>query len=255
MRRAEWLIPYSHDHQHGLAQALRLRRAAEAVMVAGPDAAGDAEHALGTTAADALGFLRVELAPHMRREEVELLPLIALHGCTRSDEVARMTSEHLRLRVLHAQLADDPTDAAVAAELASLLHDHIRWEERELFEAWQARADRLPDTAMARLAKAAARDEPPLVACEAPAAPGSTGLAAGALNGTSVHVRPGGELPSARLDRDVALVVTGGTGKLLVDDAERALSVGLTLIMRAGSTRSIHAGADGLGVTTVHVRR
>jgi hypothetical protein len=242
MRRAEWLIPYSHDHQHGLAQALRLGRAAEADEV-------DDEQALESAVADALEFFRVELAPHMRREEVELLPLAARHGCTTDDEIARMASEHLRLRVLHARLVDDPTDAAVAAELATLLHDHIRWEERELFQAWQARAEQLGGTPAAEAAVQ------PLEVCEPLDEPGSAGLAAGSMNATNVHVAAGDELPAAMLDRDVALVVTGGAGVLVVDDVEQPLLPGMTLIMRAASTRSIRAGAAGLRLTTAHVRR
>jgi quercetin dioxygenase-like cupin family protein len=243
MRRAEWLIPYSHDHQHGLAQALRLLRAAEADEV-------DDDQALAAAVADVLEFFRVELASHMRREEVELLPLAARHGCVTDDQVARMASEHLRLRVLRARLVDDPTDGAIAAELATLLHDHIRWEERELFQAWQARTE-ASDVELTK-ATAAAR---PLEACEPLAEPGSAGLAAGSMNATNVHVAADGELPPATLDRDVALVVTDGSGTLVVGDVEQALAPGLSLIMRAGSTRSIRAGTAGLQVTTAHMRR
>lgn len=247
MRRAEWLIPYSHDHQHGLAQALRLGRAAEADEV-------DDEQALETAVADALAFFRVELSSHMRREEVELLPLAARHGCTTDDEVARMGSEHLRLRVLHAQLADNPTNAAVAAELATLLHDHIRWEERELFQMWQSRVEQL-DVDIAAPDSAAAANADPLAACPPLEEPGSAGLAAGSMNATNVRIAASGELPAAPLDRDVALVATGGAGVLVVDDVEHALMPGMALIMRAGSTRSIRAGSEGLQVTTIHVRR
>ncbi|MCB0878659.1 MAG: hemerythrin domain-containing protein [Thermoleophilia bacterium] len=243
MRRAEWLIPYSHDHQHGLAQALRLGRAAEADEV-------DDEQALETAVADVLAFFRVELSSHMRREEVELLPLAARHGCTTDDEVARMASEHLRLRVLQARLVDNPTNAAVAAELATLLHDHIRWEERELFQAWQDRVEQLDVEATVAIAAAE-----PLAVCTPLQKPGSARLAAGSMNATNVRVAAGCELPAAQLDRDVALVVTGGAGVLVADDVDQALAPGLSLIMRAGSTRSIRAGADGLQLTTAHVRR
>ena len=130
MRRADWLIPYSHDHQHGLAQALRLGRAADS---------GN-EHARAAAVADVLRFAEDELEPHMHREESELLPIAARHGCVTPDQVARMANEHLQLRTLRARLVEAPTDMAAASELAMLLHDHIRWEERVLFEAWQAHA-------------------------------------------------------------------------------------------------------------------
>jgi len=91
--------------------------------------------------------------------------------------------------------------------------------------------------------------------CEPLDEPGSAGLAVGALNATNVHVAAGSDLPTAVLDRDVALVVTGGGGVLVVDQVEQELTPGMTVIMRAGSARSIHAGQHGLQVTTAHARR
>ena len=95
----------------------------------------------------------------------------------------------------------------------------------------------------------------PLAVCTPLQKPGSARLAAGSMNATNVRVAAGCELPAAQLDRDVALVVTGGAGVLVADDVDQALAPGLSLIMRAGSTRSIRAGADGLQLTTAHVRR
>ena len=50
--------------------------------------------------------------------------------------VQRTLDEHARLRALNDSLKNP--DAATMATFASLLHDHVRFEERELFETAQA---------------------------------------------------------------------------------------------------------------------
>ena len=127
MKRIEALIPFSHDHQHGLANALRLRRAAES---------GDTV-AVQSEVASFLEFARGELAEHMRSEEEQLLPAVLGHGVLSDDDLLRVGREHASMRLAVSRLADAPDDADLALHAATLLHDHIRWEERELFESWQ----------------------------------------------------------------------------------------------------------------------
>ncbi len=127
MKRIDALIPFSHDHQHGLAHALRLRRAADA---------GDVD-AFQQTITEFLAFARDELAPHMRAEEETLLPVVFEHGIASDEQLLRVAREHAALRAHVAALTDAPDDRERAGAAAALLHDHIRWEERELFEAWQ----------------------------------------------------------------------------------------------------------------------
>lgn len=119
------LRPLSREHMGGLVQARSLRRAAEG------DSAS--RHAAVET------FARVwaaEISPHFDDEERLLLPLV--------DEPAmraRLLDEHRRLRDLAERCIGDPDSVArdpdLLRRLGTLLHDHIRWEERVLFEAIQ----------------------------------------------------------------------------------------------------------------------
>jgi hypothetical protein len=79
---------------------------------------------------------RDEISDHFDDEERLLLPL------TDDPSLAdRLLAEHTALRDLAARCTDDP--AALADEpdtlerLGTLLHDHIRWEERVYFERIQ----------------------------------------------------------------------------------------------------------------------
>jgi hypothetical protein len=101
MQRHDALIPLSHAHQHALANALRLRRSAAA------------DHAGRQLVARAfLEFVERELQPHMRQEE-QLL------------ERAR------------AAVTDQPRQLALDAHAARVHEDHVRYEERTLFQTLQ----------------------------------------------------------------------------------------------------------------------
>ena len=252
MKRAAALIPFSHDHQHGLAQALRLRRAARS----------DSAEALASHAADTLAYARGELAEHMAREESELLPAVVHLGCATEDEAGRLAAEHLRLRVLGAQLAEDPSNAQIALELADTLRDHIRWEERELFQHWQERIALLDGNLVERVLA----PEATKVGCsiaEPQDEPGANGVALGSMNATNVNIAPGKALAEAHIDRDVVFVVTAGSGQLLIaggddtgdDTTAERLVAGRTLALARGMRRRLLAGPDGLCFTSVHVRR
>lgn len=109
----------------GLIQARNLKRAAGA----GPAARRRAVD-------DFVRMWQTEIREHFDDEERLLLPLTrdpALRG--------RLVAEHDALRKLAARCEGDPRavadDAALMERLGTLLHDHIRWEEREYFEAVQ----------------------------------------------------------------------------------------------------------------------
>lgn len=121
--RAPALVPLSRDHHEALIQALWLRRAA-----------GRAPAALAF-----LDFHRAELEGHMADEEDVVLPAAEPLDAAGA---ARIRQEHGEIRGLAAAL-----EAAVAAgeditstmlDLARLLHDHVRYEERVFFMALQA---------------------------------------------------------------------------------------------------------------------
>ncbi|MBX3679180.1 hemerythrin domain-containing protein [Cognatazoarcus halotolerans] len=134
MKRADALLKLSREHHTALSIAQRARRAlAEGV-------AGEIE----SVAAAAARRFAAELEPHFLDEERWLLP--ALAGAGEDRLVDRTLDEHHRLRVLAAALPDGGADALAA--FAQLLSDHVRFEERELFECAQAR---IPADELARL--------------------------------------------------------------------------------------------------------
>ncbi|KAA0217050.1 MAG: hemerythrin domain-containing protein, partial [Leptolyngbya sp. PLA3] len=119
------LQPLSREHMSGLIQARNLRRAA---------GGGHAERRGAVE--DFVRVWRIEIREHFDDEERLLLPL------TRSPDLRRrLLDEHGRIRQMAARCEADPAavadDAELMARLGTLLHDHIRWEEREYFEAVQ----------------------------------------------------------------------------------------------------------------------
>mgnify|MGYP001334064396 CR=1 FL=1 len=120
--RAPALVPLSRDHHEALIQALWLRRRA-----------GEAPAALAF-----LDFHRAELEGHMADEEDVVLPVADAVDPSGS---ARIREEHARLRALAAALqaaVGSGGDLAPTMEdLSRLLHDHVRYEEREFFMALQ----------------------------------------------------------------------------------------------------------------------
>jgi hypothetical protein len=248
VRRIEHLIPYSHDHQHTLAMALRLARAASS---------GD-RSALAAAVEGALSFARQELAAHMQQEETVLLPQFAALGVTTDDEVIRIAAEHLQLRQLHRALAQTPDDANLAAEFAELLRAHVRWEERELFEAWQRRLE----AAGHDLAEVDLDEQPPpgrlYNVAASPEESGAVGLALGELNATCVSLAAR-KAVAASGDRDTAIICTGGSGAAVIGSNEHAtteaLKPGSTILLAADTPRRLIAGDEGLSFVTVHRRR
>ena len=127
MQRHEWLQDLSREHHLALRLALAARRAV---------AAGDPAQvrAAAKRCADAFGS---ELEPHFVREECDVLPRLAQAGAAAL--VERTLSEHDEMRRLAARL--DRADPATLERFGALLDAHVRFEERELFEAAQALFD------------------------------------------------------------------------------------------------------------------
>lgn len=130
MKRHPGLVPLSEDHHHELAQARRLRRAAD----------GPAAERLAAAAAYAAVFF-TDTVEHFRREEEVVFPLYAAHAGRDDPLLARILREHMELhglaRTLRAEVAAADVTPETLRVLGDLLHDHVRAEERELFEAIQ----------------------------------------------------------------------------------------------------------------------
>lgn len=126
MKRHRSLHGLSADHHHELVHARRLRRAADV----------DAAARLAVAAAYVETFF-AETVGHFRREEEILFPLYARHAGS-TPVLQRVLREHMELhglvRALRAEVASGKVSPETVRALGVLLHDHVRVEERELFE-------------------------------------------------------------------------------------------------------------------------
>ena len=124
MKRHPALLQLSREHYGSLKLARDARRAAEL---------GE-QGAVAALAQRVVGVFRSELDPHFCVEEQGILVLLAQAG--RNELVGRTRVDHVELRCL-ATLLTDP-DAETLSPFADLLATHVRFEEREVFEATQA---------------------------------------------------------------------------------------------------------------------
>ena len=127
MKRHEWLQDLSREHH----LALRLALAAKRAVAAGDPAQVRAAAKLCADAFDS------DLEPHFIREESDVLPLLAQGGA--SALVTWTLNEHDEMRRLAARLNE--ADPATLERFGELLGAHVRFEERELFEAAQTLLD------------------------------------------------------------------------------------------------------------------
>ncbi len=145
MKRHDSLQPFSREHHHGLVLARLLREVEDQ----------DARRSVRVRLAQQWAS---QLVPHFAHEERWLTPLL-----TREEE-ARLTQEHDTLRELASLVITSDPETVPNVEsfrqLGTLLHDHIRWEERELFEALQIRAADALDKLLEPLLEIEARRPP-----------------------------------------------------------------------------------------------
>lgn len=153
MKRSEALKPLSREHHHALFLAKVVR-----------DQKGE-----GDSRQRFLDFWGEEESIHFRIEEEVLLPGSNLSGPDEDPEVARMLSDHLAIRRGAARVIADEASPAELVELIDRLHDHVRFEERELFPRIERELpeDRLEELAEAiRQAEIAAGRDPDGTALE-----------------------------------------------------------------------------------------
>lgn len=124
MKRHPDLLQLSREH-YG---ALKLARDARRVAGSGDPIA------VAAIAQHVVEVFRAELDPHFCVEEQGMLVLLARAG--QHNLVEHTLADHAELRRL-ARLLANP-DADTLARFAELLQAHVRFEEREVFEAVQA---------------------------------------------------------------------------------------------------------------------
>jgi hemerythrin-like domain-containing protein len=127
MLRDPSLIPLSHQHQHGLALCVMLRRSL---------AADSTPANLAHWAQRVVDRYEIELVNHFEMEEQVLFP-----ACGAMPLVAELLREHRRIEALVDQLRASPSPALLE-EFCALLSAHIRREENELFEQVQRQLPR-----------------------------------------------------------------------------------------------------------------
>jgi hemerythrin-like domain-containing protein len=247
MKRHTSLIPLSHDHQHGLAEALRLGRAAES----------GTENAFATELAGFLQFCRRELEMHFADEEQALLPLLARYPAAFSAMIGRLVIEHSQLRQLirdlertHAEGTPDACRTAAAAT-ATLLTDHIRWEERELFEQVQIEVgDALQEL---DLVPRNASSHHTLLDLRNPQA--TDGIAGAETNVTPIDLTPGELRDAWTADREVVLVVVHGDVTVGIDGDSDRLMAPSCIVIPANTERHLRAGPRGVLALSIHRAR
>lgn len=128
MKRSGELRDLSEEHHYGLVAARNLRLAAEN----GPPSP--------EVVAAFLTEWREAIQAHFRSEEEVLLPQIAAVLGSRHELVVRTLTDHVEIRraVRELERADTVASQSRATQVARLLHDHIRFEERILFPEVEA---------------------------------------------------------------------------------------------------------------------
>lgn len=135
MKRDPRLVGLSRDHYRALVLAAALRKS-------GQSAAQEAR-----ARADLAAQFPADLEPHFRIEEEVLLRALEALGGDALAWAARARSEHAALRAGAARAARGEAIDLVAYGV--LLHDHVRFEERELFGFCQ---ERLPTEVLGQVA-------------------------------------------------------------------------------------------------------
>ena len=236
MKRHRTLIPLSHDHHEALVAARRLRQGA------------DSPQPIGAAKAF-LGFFASSAVPHFRDEEEWLFPQVADAEEAR-ELVLQALLEHQRLHASAAALGalvaqGEPEEQIVEPmrELATLLEEHVRLEERHLFPLIETL---LPEKALIALADTHALGGGGPV----------WGTESEELNATLLEWRAGeGPAEHVNDERDVLVVVLAGSAIVRTEDDESELTAGETTIIAKGRRRKINAGRHGVRYLSVHRRR
>lgn len=129
MKRHNNLIPLSHDHHHGLILANLIKLNAPVFKGLPNELSGKIEYTKN--------FFSLELVRHFKEEEEILYPLVK--GKSKEIDILfrEIFVEHLQIKKLIDQLDSSTEPHLILDKLGRLLENHIRKEERELFEMIQ----------------------------------------------------------------------------------------------------------------------
>lgn len=130
MLRDKSLIPLSHQHQHALALCVRIDRASPI-----------AEVNLPAWQAEIAQLFQAEIEIHLAVEERVLFPAARAFG-ELVPLVEDLIADHAWLRRRFSRVISDNPCATDLLELTRRLSEHIRKEERRLFERMQQMSSR-----------------------------------------------------------------------------------------------------------------
>jgi hemerythrin-like domain-containing protein len=125
MLRDKSLIPLSRQHQHALALCVRLDRALKAGKID-----------LESWQAEIAQIFEQEIAIHFAAEEKYVFPAAAKFP-ELQPVVQELLNEHATLRDLFARARSRSLDRAALSTFAAALAQHVRKEERQVFEGMQ----------------------------------------------------------------------------------------------------------------------
>jgi hemerythrin-like domain-containing protein len=127
MLRHKNLIPLSHQHQHALALCVRIERASPIP-----------EDDLAAWQSEIAQLFQNEISPHFAAEEKVIFPA-ATKFADLKPLVADLLSDHADLRAMFAAATAQGLPSEDVLTMAKRLSQHIRKEERQLFERMQQR--------------------------------------------------------------------------------------------------------------------
>ncbi len=133
-KRHPSLVPLSHDHHHTLALALRLRQGTDALLNDGWT------HDRNEQANRVRDFHAKELRAHFAAEEEVVFPAMKEHVANSLAMVDTLVTQHREIEKLIERLVDaeEPVLGETLIALGTILEQHIRIEERELFPLFQS---------------------------------------------------------------------------------------------------------------------
>jgi hemerythrin superfamily protein len=132
MKRFEQIHYLSWDHRNTLLEAFNIQKYI--------DTLSDKE--ISQKRIEAINHYEKDLLPHFRAEEECLLPRMILNQNVNSDLIRKTLDDHILIHSLFLLLKKENSDfqkiKSILKEIAKALNEHIRFEERELFEHSQA---------------------------------------------------------------------------------------------------------------------
>jgi hemerythrin-like domain-containing protein len=142
MKRHKALHSLSHEHHHGLMLAQLIKSGSPEYKGLPNTVAGKVQHAIN--------FYEEHLIPHFKKEEEILFPSAKSKSSKIDNLIDELMHQHKTIYSLIDKLKSSSSPEAELNELGILLDNHIRKEERELFEIIQ---DILSENEMNKLEK------------------------------------------------------------------------------------------------------